>query len=418
MCEHNIDVCFITETWLTAAVPDSLVCPAGYVAFRRDRTTPGGGVAILVKHLISAEMIDVPAEFDHIEIVCVDLSFSSVTCRIICFYRKPGFCDENIGYMIDCIQCLKKLCSTDKLVVIAGDCNLPDIDWSCYHSPNSPVYNTFIDFVNNYGFHQFVHEPTRNENILDIVMATSDSFLEDLGISPPLGTSDHNTIIFRTNIFIGDACSINSVPYFDFLHADYSTINECLSATDWSRLFSQTITVDDSWCALQGILADLCNRYVPVRNSNVTAAGKKGIHYPQYIKRILKRKAILWKKWKITKSPADKFAYKVAAANCRAAINKYHAARELALIRKNNVGSFYNFVRSRLKTKTIDAALKTPDGSMTRDAGEKADIFNCFLVVFLRRTTGFVQMFQCGSIMIASIQFCLHPIWSEVCYAS
>jgi len=41
---------------------------------------------------------------------------------------------------------------TEKLVV-AGDCNLPDIVWTYYHAPNSPVYNTFIDFVNNYGFY-------------------------------------------------------------------------------------------------------------------------------------------------------------------------------------------------------------------------------------------------------------------------
>jgi len=70
----------------------------------------------------------------------------------------------------------KKLCSTEKLVIITGECNLPDIDWSCYHAPNSPIYNMFIDFVNNFGFYQYVNQPTSNENILDVVMATSDTF--------------------------------------------------------------------------------------------------------------------------------------------------------------------------------------------------------------------------------------------------
>jgi len=42
--------------------------------------------------------------------------------------------------------CLQGLCSTDKLVVITG------VNWSYYHASNNPIYNTFLDFVNNYGF--------------------------------------------------------------------------------------------------------------------------------------------------------------------------------------------------------------------------------------------------------------------------
>ena len=49
-----------------------------------------------------------------------------------------------------------------------------------YHAPNSPVYNTFIDFVNNYGLYQYVNQPTRGDNILDIVMSTSNTFWRTL----------------------------------------------------------------------------------------------------------------------------------------------------------------------------------------------------------------------------------------------
>jgi len=64
--------------------------------------------------------------------------------------------------------------STDKLTIVTGDCNLPDIDWSHYSGPNTAIYDALLNFVNNNGFHQYVQEAMRYNNILDIVMATSE----------------------------------------------------------------------------------------------------------------------------------------------------------------------------------------------------------------------------------------------------
>jgi len=151
----------------------------------------------VIRDVTDAVTVDVPVEFKHVEIVCLDLTFQDTVCRVICFCRKPGFSDVDAVYIKDCVTCLQRLYSTEKLVVVTGDCNLPEIDWSYYYAPNAAVYDAFIDFVNRYGFCQYVNEPTRNGNILDIVMATSVAFVEDLAISVPLGTSDHNTVILK-----------------------------------------------------------------------------------------------------------------------------------------------------------------------------------------------------------------------------
>ena len=92
--------------------------------------------------------------------------------------RAPGFGAADLTYMYDCVRCLQRLCSTDKLTSVTGDCNLPNIDWSYYSGPNTAIYDAFLNFVNNYGFYQYVQEPTRDNNIPDIVMATSDTFLQ------------------------------------------------------------------------------------------------------------------------------------------------------------------------------------------------------------------------------------------------
>ena len=70
-------------------------------------------MAIFVKSVIRAAMVDIPVEFNHIEIVCVDVTLLLFTCRLICIYRKPGFNEIDVEYISDCIKCFKKLCSTE-----------------------------------------------------------------------------------------------------------------------------------------------------------------------------------------------------------------------------------------------------------------------------------------------------------------
>ena len=51
LCTNNIDICFVTETWLNDKIPSSLVCLGNYVFVRKDRcdSRSGSGVAILCR---------------------------------------------------------------------------------------------------------------------------------------------------------------------------------------------------------------------------------------------------------------------------------------------------------------------------------------------------------------------------------
>ena len=46
---NNVDICIISETWLTEKIQSSLICPNGYTFLRKDRSAGrhGGGVAML-----------------------------------------------------------------------------------------------------------------------------------------------------------------------------------------------------------------------------------------------------------------------------------------------------------------------------------------------------------------------------------
>ena len=53
LSSNNIDVCFVSETWLNSNISSNLVCSNGYNILRNDRLDfrKGGGVAILYKTL-------------------------------------------------------------------------------------------------------------------------------------------------------------------------------------------------------------------------------------------------------------------------------------------------------------------------------------------------------------------------------
>jgi len=61
------DVVCVTETWLHADIPDSLLCCKGYNVIRCDRNGRGGGVAMFVRNNIKFSPVDIPSEFSMLD---------------------------------------------------------------------------------------------------------------------------------------------------------------------------------------------------------------------------------------------------------------------------------------------------------------------------------------------------------------
>ena len=56
---YSVDIICITETWLTAEIPDSACHLPGYVVFRKDRSTgQGGGVLCFVRSNVKSLVLE------------------------------------------------------------------------------------------------------------------------------------------------------------------------------------------------------------------------------------------------------------------------------------------------------------------------------------------------------------------------
>jgi hypothetical protein len=261
-------------------------------------------------------------------------------------------------------------------VCITGDFNLPDVDWDYYHGPDNFIYNSVLHFFNSYGFTQCVNDSTRGSNILDLVLVDSHCAISNVTILPPIGTSDHSVVLFKLNVNSeNNDCEQQAYP--DFAKADYVSLNSYLWSVNWDGIFQQCFDVNNCWLALLNLINEAVQLFVPL--GHVRKMNRKPLkHYPRYIKKLLKQKAILWKRWKLTSFECDKSNYKFAAQQSSDAIKKYNANKELELVRKNNLGSFYKFVGNKLNTHSTIKEILKPDGTFSSSEYDIAETLNNF----------------------------------------
>ena len=138
--------------------------------------------------------------------------------------------------MADLVDCLTRFSHTKGPCIITGVLNCGDINWSQLTAPNDSVQDKLLIFSMLNGFKQLVPEPSRLNNILDVVFCNEPLSICELSLLPPLGKSDHSQIAF--SVFIDNAPDIRpdchySEEFYDWNSADYESIIDDLMCINW-----------------------------------------------------------------------------------------------------------------------------------------------------------------------------------------
>jgi len=96
-------------------------------------------------------------------------------------------------------------------IVMLGDLNLPKIDWLYLAAQNDGIHNLLLyQFVSN-GFTQLVTDPTRADNILDIILTNESTIISKVSVCEPLSNSDHSQVQFCVNV-ISEYSVVDNTP--------------------------------------------------------------------------------------------------------------------------------------------------------------------------------------------------------------
>ena len=79
--------------------------------------------------------------------------------------------------------------------IICVDFNLPNINWDLGASLGDNRHDLFIDLFNQYGLYQSVKSPTRDSNILNIVLSNAENVVTRVNVGQPIANCDHCCLV-------------------------------------------------------------------------------------------------------------------------------------------------------------------------------------------------------------------------------
>ena len=136
-------------------------------------------------------------------------------------------------YKLRLYNCISEICNSYNNFVITGDFNHISINWETLHSQKEG--ESFLNLTLDCFLTQHVKEPTRGGNILDLVLSKPGELVEDVEITEPLGTSDHNVAKFKIPLPIDE--DNWKTEYYDYRQANIKNMMTYLNKTKWEDIF-------------------------------------------------------------------------------------------------------------------------------------------------------------------------------------
>ena len=387
---NSYSIACVSETWLNNSVNDSILTDGtDYSVFRHDRcnsVTRGGGVCIFYHNTLTISEVSIPDSFSHVEICAADLKLTShdQPLRIFTCYRPPSSSKRHpndLAYIQDLCNCIELLLPKTGTILICGDLNFPSIDWSFNCSINCCSYTCtgiFLNFVYKHGLVQLVKEPTRFNNVLDIILTNDATSVINTCVVQPFSTSDHQSVNFAISGSVRPIQSQSGVfnaPRRNFNKADWDNIRCFLSSYNFYDLFHSNLPVQTIFDEFYHVLNLCIQLYVPVRLTGPRFSLKT--RYPRFIRKLQVKKRNAWRQYRNSRSSVALSNYKRRATDCKSAINNLVYERENKLIDNGNLGTFYRYANRKLTSRSsIGPLIDETTNTTVTDPTHRAELLN------------------------------------------
>ena len=374
--EEDPDVVLITETWTNKHIQQAEIAIPGYDIIRKDRSgRKGEGCVAYLREALKATALDELMN-DNTESVWCKIRVNDGDIVVGVCYRSPTANEEEKASLH---QRITEICDCYDQVVVCGDFNYSTIDWELLHA--DPEGQQFLDLVMDKFLTQHVKEPTREQNILDLVLSSHPALVKDVYVSAPLGSSDHNIVNF--NINIGAEKDTWKQYYHDYRRAKYNDMRKEFSKIKWREIF-QGKNVSGMWKAFLEEYQRIVKVYVPVRCRNERK--RKPLWWNTRIYQARRNKLRWWKRYQETECYDDYLNYKNAMNRTRKLKRqaKKKCEEKIAGKAKENPKAYYRYANSKLKAKENVGPLEDKSGNLVYDDKEMGEILNkyCFIYIY------------------------------------
>ena len=184
--------------------------------------------------------------------------------------RRFIFCDNDMNELRESINKMKR--KNNEHIWLAGDFNLPDIDWDLLNTKPGGVApglsKQLIGITNDFGLEQVVREPTRINNILDLFFTSNPTLVERSYVVP--GISDHDGIPIV--IISCKPRIIKQIPRKIYMYHKTDVQALKIDLMKWSDEFklrdTSVNTVNEMFQEFQTVLESAMNSHIPTKPSS------------------------------------------------------------------------------------------------------------------------------------------------------
>ena len=377
---------FLSETKLLQSdlSPDYFKL-SSYNIYRKDRNASnrGGGVCLLIHNNLCAERLN--ADFYGTETVACLINCNGKKLLTACIYRPPQSGEEvNVG-INNTIEYLAAIEANQYL--ICGDFNYPRIDWINYSIDTSVAdqfdraESRFIDSCQDSFLFQHVQEFTRkrglNEpSLLDLVFTKNELEIDIIKYDAPIAKSDHAVLIFDYEL--EGHCDIIETKFEKrkYDKGNYVKINEILVEYEWQD-YDQAGTYN-KWNLFLDLYVKTTDENIPKTKSNNNQTNhKKWTNHNTTLARVKKEET--YSKYMKYKTEGRYQVFREARNISTRIHREAKEAFEMRLageIEQGDYRGFYAYMRSQTTIKESVNRVMKPDGTLTLNLKETADIIN------------------------------------------
>ena len=267
---EKLDVLCLSETWLTGSMDDRTLVFPGYSVVRRDRRgRSGGGVAILHRSNLSAELLTVPSAGSALESLWIQLT-GRRQIIVGAIYRPPS---GPVAPVIDDMHDqFAYVISKLKPVYIFGDTNF-DIT-----QPAKTGVKEYLRLLSDLSLHQLIKSPTRpgpNPSLIDHLITNRPDLTSDSDVVTS-NISDHDLIISSV-AGVRTSHQPRTVTVRSTRHLSQDALCLDLLLADWTPVY-RTDTTSDKWDAWRSAWDPLIDRHMPKRQIRIRHQPQPWLH--------------------------------------------------------------------------------------------------------------------------------------------
>ncbi|KAF2347872.1 Endonuclease/exonuclease/phosphatase [Trinorchestia longiramus] len=251
------------------------------------------------------------------------------------------------------------------------DFNLPHINWTTRqsHAPGSKL----IDLKNTNSLKQHVNEPTRGNNILDLVMTTTDLSINGLKVTDKIG--DHQMIDFSLEVQDPNTRTQHK-QVFDYKRANFELMREELGSYNYEVLMNNK-NAEECYMILKDKIATATDHHITRKRIRATNSPP---WISQEIKRLINARQHSYRRLKRYQTKPYRQEHIYPCKTVKRTIKSIKRNKEITVAAqaKTNPKSFYKYVNDRRPKKDTIGPLIDSEGSTQTNNRSKAKIHNTY----------------------------------------